>query len=231
MSRIHGNIKGIMAIEGKRKTMRKRILVLANVLLIAGLAGFGGYYFKKYQDITKNPPSSEQAQKEETQKIVEKVSRLYGSLPKDEEPTVAKVQDKEKLKDQPFFDKAEKDDITLIYPNAKLAILYRPSTNQLINVSSVSIQNNKSTVKVVGDTAKRADVQRILKETYANDVTVNGESDSKVAPPAGITVVDLTGQKGDAAKKLAEGLKGQVGNLPEGEDKPAGVDILVIVGA
>lgn len=211
--------------------MKKRILIAANVLLILALAVFGGYYFKKYREVTKNPPSSEQAQKDETKRIVEQVSKLYGSLPKDEDPTIAKVQDKEKLKDQPFFDKSEKDDIALIYPKAKLAILYRPSTNQLINVSTVSIQANKSTVKVVGDVTKRADVQRILKETYANDVTVSGESDSKVAPPAGVMVVDITGQKADIAKKLAEGLKGQVGNLPEGEDKPAGIDILIIVGS
>lgn len=220
-----------MAIEGTtKKRGGKRILFsVANVVLICALAATAGYYFKKYDNLKNHPPSADQLAKAETDEIVAKVKKLYGSLPTDEQPTLARVQDKDKLKDQPFFEKAEKDDVTLIYANAKLAILYRPSTNQLINVSSVSIQNNKVGVKVVGDAAKRAEVEKTLKSTYANDVTVTGTADSKVTPPSGITVVDLSGKQGDAAKKLAEGLKGQVGNLPEGEEKPTGVDILIIV--
>jgi hypothetical protein len=212
----------------KRRTT-KLLFRLGNVLVIVALAVFGGYYFSKYQNLKRNPPSADQVQKQETQRIVDKVAKLYGSLPKDEQPTVAKVQDKEKLKSQPFFDKAQNGDYTLIYANAKLAILYRDSTGQIINVSSVSIQS-KPSVKIIGDAETRANVEKTVNSNFSNDVSVNGTGDAK-GSYSGITVVDLTGQNGDVAKKLADGLKGQVGNLPSGEDKPAGVDILIIAGS
>lgn len=218
-----------MATEGvTKKQTRKLLFKLGNIILILALAGFGGFYFKKYQDLKKNPPSTDQAAQAEVDRTVAAVGKLY-SLPKDEKPSVATVKDKTKLKDQPFFDKAENGDVTLIYSNAKLAILYRPSTNKIINVSSVSIQSTKPTVKIIGDTAGRASIEQAIKTTYANDVTDGGTGDAKTTP-IGITVVDLTGQNGTVVKKLADGLKGQVGNLPAGEDKPTGVDILIVVG-
>ncbi len=201
----------------------------ANVLLILGLAVFGGYYFRKYQNLKNNPIPADQAAQEEVDRIISKVSKLY-SLPKDEKPSVATVKDKEKLKDQPFFDKAENNDVTLIYSNAKLAILYRPSTDKIINVSTVTIQTGASKVKIIGDSAARAAIEKTLKENFANDVAVSGTSDAK-GSYIGITVIDLSGQKGDVAKKLAEGLKGKVGTMPEGEEKPQGIDILIIAGS
>ncbi len=215
-----------MAKEGKR--FYKRFLLVVNVLALIALAAFGGYYFRKYQNLKNNPAPASQIAQEEVDRIIAKVDKLY-SLPKDEKPSVATVKDKEKLKDQPFFDKAENDDITLIYSNAKLAILYRPSTDKIINVSSVTIQSS-ATVRVIGAAASRDNVEKILKENFANDVTVSGTGDAKNTY-SGITIIDLSGQKGEVAKKLAEGLKGQVGTLPEGEDKPQGVDILIIAGS
>lgn len=215
--------------EGASKKRSKLFFSIGNIILILALAGFGGFYFRKYENLKNHPVSADQAAQAEIDRTISKVSKLYGSLPTNEKPSVATVKDKDKLKDQPFFSKAENDDITLIYSNAKLAILYRPSTNKLINVSSVSIQGTKSVVKVIGDATQRASVEKTLNDSFPNDVTVNGTGDAK-GTYTGITVVDLTGQKGDVAKKLADGIKGQVGNLPSGEDKPTGVDILVIVG-
>ncbi|MES2971775.1 MAG: hypothetical protein V4702_05635 [Patescibacteria group bacterium] len=138
--------------------MRKRLLLIANIVVIVILAGAAGFYFKKYRDLKaqnkqlssqfetntkeleayKKDPS--QASKAEVARIVGEVGKLY-DLPKEEEPSVATVNDKEKLKDQPFFVKAENGDITLIYSKAKLALLYRPGSKQIINVSSVTIQD------------------------------------------------------------------------------------------
>lgn len=212
-----------------KKRVSGKLLVAVNVLIIIGLGVFGGYYFKKYQNLKNNPPSADQVQKEESAKIIGKVSKLYGSLPTNEEPTIAKVEDKEKLKDQPFFAKAEKDDITLIYTSSKLAILYRPSTNQIINVSSVTIQSNQPKVRVIGEEAARSSVEKTLKEKFASDVVVSGTGDAK-STHSGITVVDLTGKQAEAAQKIAAGIGGKVGDVPQGEDKPADVDILVIAG-
>ena len=134
--------------------MKKKIVLAINILVIVGLAVLAGLYFKKHRDLTarfndvnakyqelSSDPQAVQAA--EVRKYIEEVGKVY-DLPKDEQPSVATVKDKEQLKDQPFFAKAENGDITLIYSNAKLAILYRPSTKQLVNVSSVTIQDSNA---------------------------------------------------------------------------------------
>jgi len=151
-----------MAREGSIKTaVVRKFFSLLMILIILGLIGAGGYYFKRYRDIKKQQTSLQTqnadlakqltayktdpnaAGQAEADKTIAEVGKLY-ALPKDEKPSVATVKDKSKLADQPFFAKAENGDITLIYSTAKLAILYRPSTKQIINVSSVTIQNQTS---------------------------------------------------------------------------------------
>jgi hypothetical protein len=146
-----------MAREGNVKS--KKTSLILNIVLVLILVGAGSWFFlkyrkersdlgKKYADAAsqleaykKDPNAAAQA---EVTKTVDEVGKLY-ALPKDEQPSVATVKDKEKLKDQPFFDKAENGDVTLIYSTAKVAILYRPSTKQIINVSSVTIQDQQQT--------------------------------------------------------------------------------------
>lgn len=65
--------------------------------------------------------------------ITEKVSLLM-DIPS-EKPTIATISDASKLKDQPFFAKAQNDDKVLIFNAAQKAILYRPSTNKIIEVA------------------------------------------------------------------------------------------------
>lgn len=151
-----------MALEKKSSMRRGKVkTVLVSVILLAWLGGSGflAYsYLENRQDTAtlrseldtarqaletyKNNP--EEAAKAEVRRYVEEVGAVY-ALPEDEEPSVATVSDKSKLEDQPFFAKAENGDITLIYTNAKLAILYRPSNKQIVNVSSVTIQDSDPT--------------------------------------------------------------------------------------
>ncbi len=129
----------------------KKLLIALNVLVILALAGATGFLFMKNRDLnakysdvqgkfTEITSDPQAAQAAEVKRYIEEVGKVY-DLPKGEEPSVATVKDKEQLKDQAFFNKAENGDITLIYSNAKLALLYRPSTKQLVNVSSVTIQD------------------------------------------------------------------------------------------
>lgn len=147
--------------------MKKNALLVINILLIIGLAGAAGLYFKKHQDLTarynevqskyeelSSDPQAVQAA--EVRRYIEEVGKVY-DLPKDEQPSVATVKDKEQLKDQAFFAKAENGDITLIYSNAKLALLYRPSTKQLVNVSSVTIQDQKQPAPNTAPTANETE--------------------------------------------------------------------------
>jgi type II secretory pathway pseudopilin PulG len=144
--------------ETRKPIAGKKVLTLIVVLMIVGLLAAGGYYFMQYRNENKQKVALQsqnaelnkvlgaykadpnQAAQAEADKTIAEVGKLY-ALPKDEKPSVATVKDKSKLADQPFFAKAENGDVTLIYSTAKLAILYRPSSKQIINVSSVTIQD------------------------------------------------------------------------------------------
>ena len=210
-------------VKSKKLFTTKRALVALNILVLIGLAGFGGYFFKKYND-SKNasPETIQQAQVDQT---ISEVGKLY-SLPANEKPDVATVKDKEQLKKQyPFFDQAENGDVVLIYKDAKLAILYRPSTKKLIKVGPVNIENGLS-IRTVGSEAERSAVEKLLTDNKLT-FTSGGGAKTQVT---GITIVDLKGTNGEQAKKLAEIVKGTVGSLPEGEEKPSDVDLLIIIG-
>lgn len=72
--------------------------------------------------------------RDENKQLVDKVGKLI-ILPANEEPDIATVIDLNKLKDQPFFAKAQVGDKVLIYSQAKKAVLYRPSTNEVIELA------------------------------------------------------------------------------------------------
>lgn len=102
------------------------------------MAAVAGFFFWKWQT-TKSGSSAEAS----SQRIIQKVGALY-ALPNDEQPTVALVQDKEKLKDQSFFDKAQNGDYLLMFTEAKIALIYREKDNKLINVGPISINSEES---------------------------------------------------------------------------------------
>ncbi len=117
--------------------------VVLGLLIGAVLALIPSYYFyTKYQkanNLLKNP---QQVSVEQTKSVVEKVGKLI-VLPKDETPSLASVQDKTKLKDQPFFKNAVNGDKLLLYIKAKKAILYRESTNKIIEVAPININKQE----------------------------------------------------------------------------------------
>jgi|AntRauTorckE6833_2_1112554.scaffolds.fasta_scaffold02037_11 hypothetical protein len=136
--------------------------IIVGFILVASLVA-NGYLFWLYQqkqdelttanqtiDLFKTDPSS--AQQASVQEYVDAVGRVY-DLPDDETPTTATVEDKELLEDQPFFERAENGDVVLIYPEAELAVLYRPSTGQLINVSSLTIDDQPEGLETQDDNA------------------------------------------------------------------------------
>lgn len=116
--------------------------LLSPWLLVLGLLVFSVFMFAQYQQaknkVASNTPAAANKQVED---VVTKVGKLI-ILPKDQKPTVATVVHSDKLKDQIFFANAKDGDKVLVYSNQKQAILYRPSTNQLVNVSSVTVTPN-----------------------------------------------------------------------------------------
>jgi hypothetical protein len=91
------------------------------------------------QDIITQPAQViAKLQEETTKSVLEEVKKLY-SVPEDENPTIATVQDIEKLKDQPFFDGAENGDVLIVFEKSSQAILYRPNENKLVKVGPISV--------------------------------------------------------------------------------------------
>jgi len=111
-------------------------------LLVAAAPAYYFYtQYNKSQALLSNPS---QAAVEELKSVKDKVGKLI-ELPSNEEPTLATVSDKNQLAGVALFAKAENGDKVLIYTKAGKAYLYRPSLNKLIEVTSVSLNQNAST--------------------------------------------------------------------------------------
>lgn len=120
----------------------KNIIIAVLVIILVGAAGTAYYFYNEYQKTQEALDNPEKTAIEETQRLIDQMSDQI-ALPEADiangEPTLATVQDKEKLKDQEFFANAENGDKVLIYAKAKKAFLYRPTTDKVINVAPVTI--------------------------------------------------------------------------------------------
>lgn len=102
-------------------------------------------YVQYQQATTKLQKSAPAAASRQIDTVVARVGKLI-ILPSDEKPsTLATVADASKLKDQSFFANAKDGDKVLVYSKQKRAILYRPSTNQLVNVAAVTLSSTDQT--------------------------------------------------------------------------------------
>ena len=108
------------------------------VIVVIGSLGVAGYFYNQYKEIKNNP---NKISLDEINSLTTVIGKFM-DLPMDETPTLATVTDKEKLKDQDFFKKSENGDKILIYANARKAILYRPSTQKVIEFAPLLIGNS-----------------------------------------------------------------------------------------
>ena len=123
------------------------LVVLILAILVAGI-----FFTVKYFQLRANP---NQVSQEQTKSLTDKVGKLI-ALPNNETPTIATVQDKTKLKDQPFFKDAQQGDKLLIYTNAKKAIIYREKDDKIINVGPIAI-NTGNDVTTSAEEAPKTD--------------------------------------------------------------------------
>jgi hypothetical protein len=125
--------------------MFKKVLLSFVVFLIGVLVGGGGVYYgaKLYPSFFGFRPSQDQVQSEVDTLLGE--IGAFMSLPSDEKPTVATVTDVEKIKSQSFFRNAQNGDRVIIYSEAKKAILYRQAQKKIIEVGTISINNQPQT--------------------------------------------------------------------------------------
>jgi hypothetical protein len=126
----------------------KNILLIAGGLIVVLLVVVGALFIK-YNQLKKDPNADAAAT---SKRIVTEVSKIF-AVPTNEEPTVALVQDKTKLKDQPFFNGTDNGDYVLVYQNKKIVLVYREKENKLINVGPINIGNQNS--PSTNDTSKK----------------------------------------------------------------------------
>ncbi len=234
------------------ETPRKRVSLSLSTLVLGVLlvfvTGVAGYFYYQSRHAAQIADSKE----------IEELTQIIGKfleLPQGETPTLATVTDKEKLADQTFFLKAENGDKVLIYSQSGKAILYRPSTGKIVDVTTVNVnQPAPETEPAQEEPAPQPVVEAapaIVRAALRNGSQTVGvtnvvESQLKgILPNLAVTskenakkndytktiVIDLTGANAESAQKIAQGLQGEVGNLPEGEVTPTDADILVIIAS
>ena len=142
-------------VKKRRKISLPYVVIgLLVIVLIAGSV-FGFLQYKKLSDDNKRLSNPEESAKIETKKLITTIQKLV-DVPTDEEPTIATVADITKLKDQPFFIKAQNGDKVFMYAKAKKAILYRPSTGKIIEVAPITTGNTPDKAEGVKTTTPPA---------------------------------------------------------------------------
>ncbi|MBI2589167.1 hypothetical protein HYW35_03115 [Candidatus Saccharibacteria bacterium] len=121
----------------------RQILVRLVIIALVVLSGFLVYKYVHSQNEVKRLSNPQESAREETRQLTAKVGRLV-EIPTNETPTIATVSDVSKLKDQPFYAKAQNGDKVLIFSQARRAFLYRPSTDKVIELAPINIGNNAS---------------------------------------------------------------------------------------
>jgi hypothetical protein len=183
------------------------------------------------------------------------VGRLY-ELP-DEAPTLATIVDKEQLQGQEFFNRSQNGDKVLIFPQAKKAILYRPSTKKIVEVApfltpiSPDAPQNQAVLSTNADqsplpSATPAPVKvSVLNgtvssglakkyatelETKVQNVTIAATAQAKKNTHTATTVTDVSGKNEAIIQQIATTLNAQVQPLPEGE-ATGDAEIVVVLGS
>ena len=222
----------------------KNLKILLVVLIAVGSTGAAFYFYSQYQTIKKNP---DLVYKGEDKKTIESISK-YMELPQGEEPSIATILDITKLKDQKFFENAQNGDKIIIYNSARKAILWRPTTNKIIEVAPLVLGDQAQTTSQTQTVAPVAASGAQVSVALYNGAGITGltkKAEEKIAGIGDINVVartnaakndytktlvvDLTGKNGQLAAELAGSLGGEVAQLPAGEAKPE-ADILIIAG-
>ncbi len=221
----------------KQHKISKKPLIIFLVFLSITLLLLAGYFFYQYRNLSKSLLLPQLKNQEESLKLATSVGRLM-LLPKDEVPTVANITDITALKDQLFFKNADNGNKVLIYPNSKLAIIYDPQANIIINVGPINFaeQQNSQISKpriglrngtnVVGITYQ---IESTIQKAFPETNIVLKDKSSLINYEKTIVAVLNSGFETESAT-LSKFLNVQVAKLPEGETKPEGVDILIIVG-
>lgn len=229
--------------ESSSNTRSSLKWIIAGFILAMVLAP-SVYFYNKYQEATRKLEVSGQTKTDDAKDLEQAVGK-HISLPK-ESPSIARVSDKNALAGQDFFKNAQNGDKVLIYRKAKLAVLYRPSSDKIINVAPIALGGEvageqtaspsakptaKPLVAAVYNGSKTAGYARVIgnKVIAANPSVTLGKIGNSTGDYTEILVVELTTAARGAGAELAKDLGGRVAPMPKDEATPA-ADLLIIAG-
>lgn len=133
---------GKKGLRAARSRVTAPIAIGIVVLVVAcGAIGFLTYDRLRLQRQVTDLSQATPKPVDETVELTNKIGALI-ELPTDETPTVATVTDVTKVQDKPFFTKAQNGDKVLLYAKSGKALLYRPATNKLIEVSTLNLESD-----------------------------------------------------------------------------------------
>lgn len=200
-----------------------------------------GYFFWKYKTTQAKDPMVE------LNAVVKDVGKLV-VLPQDEVPTLAVVNDKQKLSGQAFFDKAENGDKVLIYLKAGKVYLYRPSLEKIIDVAPIhnvpvekgqvagtSIQKKENTqiqIIILNGTSEPKLTEQAEKkiQQLSDRYHITGKQTTSKGLYDSTQVFDVNGSLKEQTGQIAMAFGGNVVNgAPTGEES-SGAGIVVILG-
>lgn len=122
----------------------KLIIISSLILLILLILTPALYFYYQYQQTKSLVNSLPQTYLDSPNAIINKVGQLI-QLPFGETPQVVKITDANRAKQQPFLWKTKNGDILLLYQKAKLAILYDPVGDKVIQVGPLVFPTGEAT--------------------------------------------------------------------------------------
>lgn len=203
----------------------KSAILIALVIAAAGV-GFGVSQYNEAQKL-KTPAGAQKVKDDEDNSLKAKVAILM-QLP-NEKPTVATV-DITKVKGQAFFKDAKNGDKVLIFAAARKAVIYRESTNKIINAGPIAVTSDQQAAQNVSVLASLNGSSSDATGKLANvkEITVTEAKATKNYSKT--EVVDVSGSNGAKAQEIATALGGEVApSVPTGETAPDGAAIVVFV--
>lgn len=110
-----------------RYSHKKAIIIVGVVLVIAVLATF-----IILRQIKINSGANEQ---EAAQGVQDQVAKIM--IIPDENALVSDIENSDQVKSQPFFANVQDGDKVLVFAGAAKIVIYRPSTNQIVNAGPI----------------------------------------------------------------------------------------------
>ncbi len=217
----------------RRRWQAKSILYF---LLVLVLVATSVYFFLQAND-KKEKQSDPNA---ERKALIAAVSDI-ATLPS-ETPVIETVSNASVLKAQSFYEDVKNGDKILIFTTEQQVIIYRPSTNKIINTGPLVVGITTTTTTTVPTTtavdSNVATVDVIARDNDSNQTTtrINTSYDGKVkvtqvptTATIGATVVVVNNEKfASLAEQISGSLGGTVGTTPAGAPTST-ADIVVYV--